>query len=304
MKKAKQTLSVLLSVFMLLLSLSVCFVSFAADASGGCGSGLTWTYSEASKTLTISGNGAMDDYQGKNDVSVRTPWDQYSSMTLRVVIGNGVTKIGSNAFRYYKSITKVECPQSLETIGEYAFASCTNLVSVKFSSILKNIGAHAFDKCTALNTFTIPDSVENIGDYAFHQCPISDLSLGRKVEMIGGYAFSECKLVNVTMYNKVEVIGQNAFYKQSGKTTNTISHVYYYGSQADWNAITLGNGNEPLTGAQLHILGAASDPVTPTNPTTPTAPTQPTQEESPAKLSFFERILQMILDFFARLFGR
>ena len=58
--------------------------------------------------------------------------------------------------------------------------------------------------------------------------------------------------------------------------------------------------NEPLTGAAIHFY--SNGPTTPTQPTQPD--TQPTQDESPVKLSFFERIIQMILDFFARLFGR
>ena len=155
-----------------------------------------------------------------------------------------------------------------------------------------------------MKTINIPDKVESIADYAFYKCLIKDLALGKNIRTIGSYAFSECRLVNVTMYNKIEVIGKAAFYKQSNDTNNKISHVYYYGSENEWNTISMGTGNAPLTGAALHFMDEPATPVTPTNPTTPISPTQPTQEESPAKLSFFERILQMILDFFARLFGR
>ena len=311
MKKAKQSLSVLLSVFMLLLSLSVCFVSFAADASGGCGSGLTWTYSEASKTLTISGNGAMNDYTKKNYFKeTSAPWFSKATEITRIIVENGVTKIGNQAFRYFKNLTKIDLPNSVETVGQYAFSECTSIVSASFGSSLKSVGAYAFNKCTSLRTINIPDKVESIADYAFYNCLIKDLALGKSVRTIGSYAFSECRLVNVTMYNKIEVIGKAAFYKQSNDTNNIISHVYYYGSENEWNNISMGTGNAPLTGAALHFMGEPSTPVTPTNPTNPTtptnptSPTQPTQEESPAKLSFFERILQMILDFFARLFGR
>ena len=295
MKKTKQALSVLLSVVLLVLTVSTCFICFAGDASGGCGSGLTWTYNDTTKTLTISGNGAMNDYSGMNDVSTYTPWDAYSSKVLRVVIGNGVTRIGNNAFHYFRAITKVECPESVEAIGDCAFADCSSLVTVKFGSKVKSIGSQAFYECVALNTFTLPDSVERIGDYAFYHCPITDLTLSKNLETIGSYAFSVCNLVNVTMYNKVDVIGQEAFSYQNEQDNYVISHLYYYGSQADWNGIAIGRGNEPLTGAQRHYLGAPSDPGT--DPT-PSDPQQPEQD-----LNIFQRIIQWILDFFARLFG-
>ena len=304
---------------MLFLAVSVCFVSFAADASGGCGSGLTWTYSEASKTLTISGNGAMNDYAvtttsalvAKKDRPTDAPWYSHYADVTRIYIKNGVTKIGDNAFRRFNKLTQIELPGSVETIGSSAFRFCSSLVSASFNYGLKSIGGAAFEYCSALKTFNIPDSVESIADYAFYKCPVKDLVLGRNVTTIGSYAFSECKLVNVTMYNKVEVIGQSAFAKQNGNTKNVISHVYYCGTQAQWNSINIGNDNAPLTGAALHFNSTAPTTQPATQPTTqPTTQSTilPTilvpQGDNGTQQSFFERILQMILDFFARLFGR
>lgn len=309
MKTTKKVLSILLCALLLTLSLSVCFVGFAADASGGCGGGLTWTYSDATKTLTISGNGAMDNYERKhvrlpntnNDIyGSSAPWFIYYRDVTRIIIQNGVTKIGDFAFILFSNITKIEFPSSIETIGSNAFQECTSLVSVNFGNSLKSIGERAFYKCTSLKSFTIPDQVVSIADYAFNNVPVESLVLGKNVATIGSYAFSECKLINVTMHNKVEVIGKAAFYKQNGSTNNKISHVYYDGSQAQWNSIVIGQDNEPLTGAAIHYN--STGPATPTQPTQPT--TSPSQDESPVKLSFFERIIQMILDFFARLFGR
>ena len=37
----------------------------SADDSGTCGDNLTWSYVEATHTLTISGNGNMTDYTWK-----------------------------------------------------------------------------------------------------------------------------------------------------------------------------------------------------------------------------------------------
>ncbi len=319
MKSTKKLLSVLLSMVMLILAVSFCFISFAADASGGCGSGLTWKYSDSAKTLTISGSGAMNDYavsktydewwKEESDLRTTAPWYSHYADITKINIEYGVTKIGKNAFRRCINVMKIDIPDSVETIGQDAFSFCKSMVSAKLGTKVKTIGAYAFNGCTSLTSVNIPDTVESISTQAFFKCPIKDLQLGKNVETIGKNAFSQCKLVNVSMYNKVSAIGENAFAKQNGKANNVISHVYYYGSQAEWNAIAIGQGNEPLTGAAIHYnsTGPATEPVTqPTDPVT--QPTQPTtsaqQQDSGKQLNFLERIFQMILDFFARLFGR
>ena len=272
-----------------------------------CGSGLTWTYREGTKTLTISGTGEIDD----DSIGVehgayvtRAPWFPYHYEVTKIVFENGVKRIGQNAFRYFKNVTKLEFPRSLESIGPYAFLECTNLVTVNFGSGVKSIGANAFNGCAALSRFSIPDQVLSIGEYAFYKVPVESLVLGKNLESIGSYAFSECKLITITMHNNVAVIGKGAFFKQNGNKTSTISHVYYDGSEYEWNNIVIAQDNEPLTGAAIHFnsAGPATDPGT--QPDSQPA-TFPTQDEAPVvKLSFFERIIQMILDFFARLFGR
>lgn len=260
-KISKRILAALLTALMLL-TFSVCFVCFAADESGGCGSGLTWTYSESTRTLTISGTGAMNDFKASTSAnnaswaSTDAPWYSHYAEITRVSIGNGVTKIGNNAFRRFTQLTQIEIPNSVETLGNYAFGYCTSLVSADFGTGLKSIGAYAFTQCTALKTINIPDSVESVADYAFFKCPVTDLVLGQNVNTIGSFAFSQCKLVNVTMHKNVEVIGESAFAKQNGRTTDVISHVYYSGTEADWNNIIIGQNNEPLTNAQLNFNSA------------------------------------------------
>ncbi len=69
-------------------------VVYASNESGNFGTGgnnLTWTLSNW--TLTISGAGAMPDYD-----SEERPWDAYVEEITSVVIQNGVTNIGNRAF--------------------------------------------------------------------------------------------------------------------------------------------------------------------------------------------------------------
>ncbi len=49
------------------------------------------------------------------------PWQKYSNKATKIVVGEGVTKIGSNAFADFKKTTIVKLPKSLKTIDGSAF---------------------------------------------------------------------------------------------------------------------------------------------------------------------------------------
>lgn len=60
--------------------------STMAQTSGTCGDKATWTYDENTKTLTISGTGAMSDYT----INSGSPWNNINDIQT-VVIGEGIT---------------------------------------------------------------------------------------------------------------------------------------------------------------------------------------------------------------------
>ncbi|MBR3704736.1 MAG: leucine-rich repeat protein [Oscillospiraceae bacterium] len=122
MKKMKQLLSVLLVVVMLTGALS----ARAAEevASGTCGENLTWVLTDDG-TLTISGTGAMDDY-----ARYGAPWDAHKNKIVSVVVENGVTSIGDNAFAYYNFLASVTLSATVETIGEEALTGCRKLETI------------------------------------------------------------------------------------------------------------------------------------------------------------------------------
>ncbi|MBQ7876284.1 MAG: hypothetical protein IJ316_03250, partial [Clostridia bacterium] len=92
MKRILLTLSVILC---LVLSLNI--ISTQAETySGNCGTGVTYTMDTDTGVLTISGTGAMQDYPILADV----PWFSYKSDVKTVVIEDGITSIGEQAFGY------------------------------------------------------------------------------------------------------------------------------------------------------------------------------------------------------------
>lgn len=183
----------LLLVFLMLLPMAA-----YADDSGSCGDNLTWTFVESTGTLTISGSGAMTDFA--NNMSI--PWYAYINSLEKVIIENGVTTIGENAF-YGCALSSINIPQSVTSIGIGAFSSCSSLTSITVAS--GNSKYDSRNNCNAiietnsktlmrgcLNT-VIPNNVTKIGDYAFSDCVgLTSINIPNTVTSIGNGAFDGC----------------------------------------------------------------------------------------------------------------
>ena len=112
-----------------------------------------------------------------------------------VIIGDGVTTIGSYAFYNVGTDDGVEELQvtlgsNIETIKNDAFNSCTKLKAITLPSKLKVIEQWAFSS-TALESITIPESVDSLGSRVFGEChSLANIHINDKAEalkMIAGY---------------------------------------------------------------------------------------------------------------------
>ena len=149
---------------------------------------LTWKL-DADGTLTISGTGAMKNYDSKKN---RNPVYNNSNVK-KVVIEDGVTSIGNYAFTYCVSLTSITIPDSVTSIGYYAFFYCTSLTSITISDSVTSIGNYAFFYCRSLTSITIPDSVTSIGNDAFSNCrSLTSITIPDSVTSIGAMAFHSC----------------------------------------------------------------------------------------------------------------
>ena len=117
-------------------------------ASGACGESATWTLSSEG-LLSIQGEGSMTNWTSDSAV----PWYAHRDKVVSVEIGDGITSIGSRAFKSLTKLANVSIAASVATIGASAFQGCTALseLTVGDGSMLDAIDSSAFGGCTALS---------------------------------------------------------------------------------------------------------------------------------------------------------
>jgi len=155
---------------------------------GMYGDNLTWTL-DNNGTLTINGIGEMADYDYQD-----RPWHKYAHNVKNVVIANGITNIGNNAFYDFMYLKSASIPNSVTTIGYQAFRGCWKLNSAQLPNSVKTIDDYAFYYCRELPSINIPNSVTQIGGRAFCGCEtLISVSVPNSVESLGESVFSSCE---------------------------------------------------------------------------------------------------------------
>lgn len=203
-----------------------------------------------------------------------------------VTISDGIITVGETAFYYCKNLRTVNIGKDVKNIGDGAFYACDNLYSFSVSAdnnyysndesgVLFNkdktilvqylnaksggytipdsveiIGYGAFGLCLNLTSITIPEGVTDIGYAAFQYCEgLNSIVIPDTVVTMAERSFYGCNnIVSVTIGQGVAEIGNLAF-----KGCTKISEVYYSGSDADWNKISIGSDNQPLIDANIHF---------------------------------------------------
>lgn len=175
------------------------------ETSGQTGD-CTWTFDEATATLTVSGQGEMINYHHSS------PW--CGLHVQKAVIEPGVTRVGSRAFFGCGELTDITLPDSLTEIGNYAFGDCTGLTNVTLPNSVKSILYGAFRGCSGLTEFVFPKSVTFLDWYVFKDCTgLKHITIPDNVTgIIGEGAFFRCSgLESVTIGKNITTIKEDAF---------------------------------------------------------------------------------------------
>ena len=201
----------------------------AAATSGDFGENncLHWEVSTgvlSGKTLTISGTGAMPDFNFPE--GNLAPWWNYEALGMltsfgnfklegelkKVVIQDGVTNVSNYALFLLPAATQITLPESVTSIGRYGIALCSKLNGISLPRAVTAIG----DFGLAGNSFTavsLPDGLQSLGRGAFDACAsLSGMTLPAAITAVPDKCFNDCtKLLTVDYKGEVTAIGERAF---------------------------------------------------------------------------------------------
>ena len=196
---------------------------------------LTWTLYADGK-LTISGTGAMKDYNAAENLSPA----YMNSDVKKVVIEDGVTSIGELAFYKCSSLTNITIPDSVTCIEYAAFHGCSSLSSITIPNSVTSIGIYAFVVCSSLTSITIPDGVTSIGYGAFSECSsLKTISLSCKSSLKKSDFGEQANLVSYTSHTLKKTEAKAATYAENGnKAYWTCEHCGKYFLSDDTNPET------------------------------------------------------------------
>ena len=203
------------------------FATAATEGDFGENNCLHWEVTTgviSGKTLTISGNGAMPDFDFPN--GNLAPWWNYEALGMltsfgnfklegelkKVVIKDGVTNVSNYALFLLPAATQITLPDSVTSIGRYGIGMCSKLTGMSIPKAVTEIG----DFCLAgdgLTAVTLPDGLQSLGRGAFDTCTsLTNTTLPAAITAVPGKCFADCtKLLNVKYAGTVTAIGDLAF---------------------------------------------------------------------------------------------
>ncbi len=135
--------------------------------------------------------------------------------TVKGFIGQSVTTIQRNAFRYCRSMKEIQVHDNVEVIEACAFFFCIALTTIKLPRTLKQIESEAFRACVSLDALFLPLGVEKIAGLAFKGCKnMKILSLPPTItaEQIGARILYQCDTffhITPSVYGYKDPLGGN-----------------------------------------------------------------------------------------------
>lgn len=173
----------------------------AVAGKWGCGDDLTWSL-DKNGTLTISGIGAMWDWKEEEEV----PWRNEEHKIQKVVVEEGVTSLGDNAFAMLYLMETVSIPESVTEIGE-----------------------DAFSMTSALKEVLLPDSVISIGETAFMGSGVERVKLSNHLKKLPAGLFFRCEnLEEIFLPTDLEEVEYPCFYELKKMTSAGAGEGYHY----------------------------------------------------------------------------
>ncbi len=249
------------------------------------------------------GTNEGEDKPGETNVVAEGTVDEQYSKCTWVLTNDGVITFTANAtgwneipydnstenrwYAYADQIKKVVVGQGLQKVGRGAFRNCVNLESVQFGSVTQ-LAESAFENCPKLTTIYYEgnEPVEGVYDLSritnfekpniFKNCGVTTVNMNSALVNLPENRFVDCVyLTNVTFGEKIETVNENAFVgcynlKVIFGTKGTGAEAY-----ATAKGLTFAE-----VGTSVEIPDAVVTEPQESESTDPTPDTTPSQEES------------------------
>ena len=221
------------AILILCLCLMPVQIQAKSVTSGTDNNGNKWTYHTSTKTLVFTGDKAISDFT-LNGHDREPSWYRWSDKTEHIVIEEGITGIGSEAFSSFTETKSITMGESVKRINRMAFWANVSLREIKLSSNITVIQGDALSGGRELETIKLPmrlrkmcslsgqeklekivmpDSITNMQSAMFSECKkLKYIKLPAKIKEIKSYDFAGCKkLKKLTIPKSVKTVSMSAF---------------------------------------------------------------------------------------------
>lgn len=139
----------------------------------------------------------------------------YTGVSKHVVIPEGVTKIGYQAFKNNTTIETVKLANSVIGINSEAFYGCISLKSIDLGAGLTYINHHAFNNTASLKEIFIPKTLIYSQDYdwygLFDNSGLKKITFENGTKFIPASLFRGSSVEEIVFPNTLLYIGESAF---------------------------------------------------------------------------------------------
>ena len=205
--------------------------------------GAEWSLS-TDGVLTIKCTDGIEGHMNSTDY----PWYKYADSITSLRITGNITEIPNLAFTRLVNLKEASLPDTIESMCISCFKECSSLEKVNIPASLKTAEYNIFYACESLTEVTVPGSLTHINNYDFAFCTsLKKAVISPGVQSMGYDAFDGCTaLTELYLPRSLTLIDLAGFRDVPDMD------VYYEGTEAEFAAITMEQGNETFRNATVH----------------------------------------------------
>ena len=226
-------------------------------------------YSGTAKNVVIPDTIKINNKSGQDVYRIANSLFENNTNIETIVLPHVLKYIGDYAFRDCSSLKRADIPNGVISIGNQAFDGCSSLTTVNIPQTLTSgISVSTFKNCTALTGITVETGNTNYtSDYRgvlfdkektfMYHYPggnkSTEYTLPSETRTIASYALTDC------LYLKTLYIHKNLEVIRSNGKCNSITDIYYEGTESEWNAVE-GYSHDGYPNATVHFNYSPDNP--------------------------------------------